>query len=361
MALDPYIVDGGSRAMGAIGNQLRQYSADRYQQGQDQQRNMLAQSELARRQAGDQNALAQQDELRQAQEKWSDVQAAKANPSYMPQIIAKWRQEEPRLAQLDDQTLFAKTEALAMQKLGIQQGEDPGAEQQRALELLAAKEGYAVAGDERQAASARELAEVQSSRAYGLADVGHRNRLAEIEAGGIQTRETNAAKPPPAPSAAEQKAVVAARQKKPMLEAAMRRVDRIAAASDALSQGLTGAIADGGKVDQFALFLTKKGAELEQAGGNLVQVLTSLTRVPGIGSQSDLEQRLAMLQIPSSSMPPEVRAKAIDELRLFTADLRDAYALATGDEAPMGGGGGAPAVAGSGRKTIKFGDLPKSR
>jgi hypothetical protein len=125
---------------------------------------------------------------------------------------------------------------------------------------------------------------------------------------------------PQAPKVApvDRKFQQAAQAKLPSVDAALRRLDRIEAASGKLTFG-------GGPLDAKALALTPSYKELEQAGASLMPVLTALTRVPGIGSQSDLEQRLAQLQIPSGDMYGETRQKAIAELRTFIEDLRAAY------------------------------------
>lgn len=159
-------------------------------------------------------------------------------------------------------------------------------------------------------------------------------------------------KPPAAAgmTVTDKKAQLAAKQKLPQVKALARRVERVAQASEAIAKNR---FVDGGRFDGKILAWSKEGQELEQAGGNLVQTLTALTRIPGVGSQSDLEQRLAMLQIPSSDMPPEVRANAVNELRQFMADLEQAIggvadgsyfqdptaAAAPAGVAPTGGGG----------------------
>lgn len=133
---------------------------------------------------------------------------------------------------------------------------------------------------------------------------------------------------PQAPKVApvDRKFQQAAQAKLPSVDAALRRLDRIEAASGKLTFG-------GGPLDAKALALTPSHKELEQAGASLMPVLTALTRVPGIGSQSDLEQRLAQLQIPSGDMYEETRQKAITELRTFIEDLRAAYMNAASGQA----------------------------
>lgn len=132
----------------------------------------------------------------------------------------------------------------------------------------------------------------------------------------------------PKASPGEEKARRDARAKIPTIEASLRRIERIEKASDNLTWG-------GGPLDAKALGLTPSYKELEQAGASLMPTLTALTRVPGIGSQSDLEQRLANLQIPSGDMYPDTRAAAIKELKAFIDDLRAAYMSVAEGKAPM--------------------------
>jgi len=102
-----------------------------------------------------------------------------------------------------------------------------------------------------------------------------------------------------------------------------RGLQRLEAAVDTLSNN---AFFDGGPLDQYALAPTKIGQEMEQATGSIMPALTALTRVPGVGSQSDWEGRLNMMQLPSVKYSPEVNKRAIAGLRQFINDLRQAYA-----------------------------------
>lgn len=114
----------------------------------------------------------------------------------------------------------------------------------------------------------------------------------------------------------------AERVKVAQLDTIQQQIDRLQSASDALNSN---AVFDGGPLDQYAVKWTKQGQELDQAGAAILPVLTALTRVPGIGAQSDLESRLQKLQIPDASMHPEVRKAAIAALRAYMADLAKAY------------------------------------
>lgn len=159
-------------------------------------------------------------------------------------------------------------------------------------------------------------------------------------------------------SPANDKARQAAAVKIPQVDAAVRRVERLAQASE----NLGGMLADGGPVDGFALSRTPSGQELTQAGANLIQVLTALTRTPGIGSQSDLEQRLAMLQLPTPDMYPAVRQRAVAELRQFMSELRQAYVnVAAGQGVAMPDEAGGAGIASRGPAApagvVDFGSL----
>lgn len=109
---------------------------------------------------------------------------------------------------------------------------------------------------------------------------------------------------------------VAAAAKSPRLAAAARRLERVSAASQALGDS-------GGPVEGRlrSAVGTPVAQELEAANAQLINELTALTRIPGVGSQSDLEQRLAQLALPNASQHPAVRARSIQELEAFLTDL----------------------------------------
>jgi hypothetical protein len=125
----------------------------------------------------------------------------------------------------------------------------------------------------------------------------------------------------------------AASAKSPRLNAAVRRLDRVKAASDALGTG-------GGPYEGRLRSLagTPAAQEMEAANAQLINEITALTRIPGVGSQSDLEQRLAQLALPQVSQHPSVRARSIQELEAFLADLGAALdSVAGGQSQPSGG------------------------
>jgi hypothetical protein len=164
---------------------------------------------------------------------------------------------------------------------------------------------------------------VQMARQMGASD----EQIKAMVVGGGQAGNTNT-----------QKNSQAMNVKKAQLQTVQRQIDRLEQASNAVGQN---SVFDGGPLDQYALKFGKQGQELEQASASIMPVLTALTRVPGVGAQSDLESRLAQLQLPSAGMHPEVRAQAIKALREYMADLGAAYenlgAPAKPAAAPAGG------------------------
>lgn len=100
---------------------------------------------------------------------------------------------------------------------------------------------------------------------------------------------------------------------------------------------------NGGPLDKFVLGPTEQGQELAQSSAQIMPILTALTRVPGVGSQSDLEARLNQLQLPSAEFSPEVNRRAMEGLRGYITDLQKALqtASATGvAAAPSAGSAG---------------------
>ena len=132
-------------------------------------------------------------------------------------------------------------------------------------------------------------------------------------------------------SAAEQKTVREAKMRIPRLNAALRRVERLGSAVTAISKNVA---FDGGPLDARLLSVTKDGRELMAASAQLMPELQALTRVPGIGSQSDLETRLASLALPSLEMPPDVNRRSQAELKAFVEDLKAAYQSIVAGENP---------------------------
>lgn len=117
-----------------------------------------------------------------------------------------------------------------------------------------------------------------------------------------------------------------------------RGLVRINAAMAAMDKGATSRLFNTGPVDQFAQQFTEEGQELEAAVGGMQSSLLALTRVPGIGSQSDLEARVAMLQYPSLGKAPGVNARTAANLEAFIADLKAAYETAAAEDADLMGG-----------------------
>lgn len=154
-------------------------------------------------------------------------------------------------------------------------------------------------------------------------------------------------------STQERKDMLARRAKIPQLQNTVRGMTRI---KEALGK-LGGALIDTGPADAKIQKYTQAGQELEAAVGAIQNSMLSLTRVPGIGSQSDLEARIAGLQYPSLDKAPEVNARTIAQLEAFVTDLAQAYQVAAeSDQAVATGAPTAqtPAQQDAAPKRLKF-------
>lgn len=102
------------------------------------------------------------------------------------------------------------------------------------------------------------------------------------------------------------------------IENVNRGINRI---DDAL-KSLSGSVIDTGPIDQYAQRYTPQGQELEAAIGGIQNSMLALTRVPGVGSQSDLEARIANLAYPALDKSPEVNRRTLENLRQFVSDIQ---------------------------------------
>ncbi|KRG69123.1 hypothetical protein [Pseudoxanthomonas dokdonensis] len=112
----------------------------------------------------------------------------------------------------------------------------------------------------------------------------------------------------------------AARTKAPQLLNVERGLNRIDMALQKLDQGVIG---DTGPIDQYYKRFTPEGQELDAAIGSIQNDMLALTRVPGVGSQSDLEQKIANLKYPSLANDPAVNLRNLQQLRAFIKDLSE--------------------------------------
>jgi hypothetical protein len=103
--------------------------------------------------------------------------------------------------------------------------------------------------------------------------------------------------------------------------------------------GLGGRLVDTGPLDQYVQKYTPEGQELEAAVGSIRPSLMALTRVPGVGAQSDLEARLEGLRFPSLGFAPDVNQATTQQLEAFVSDLMKAYQNV---QTTPPAGGGAP-------------------
>ena len=144
--------------------------------------------------------------------------------------------------------------------------------------------------------------------------------------------------------------------------AQLNNVDRGLTRIDEALKSLSGRLVDTGPIDGRLMVSTQQGQELEAAVGAIQNDMLALTRVPGIGSQSDLEAKIANLKYPSIYNHPSVNAANIKQLKAFMEDLRNQI---TGQSENQQGGGTRPPAGqrtvvrtgtSNGRKVIQYSD-----
>lgn len=106
-------------------------------------------------------------------------------------------------------------------------------------------------------------------------------------------------------------------KKAPQYQNVVRGLTRI----DAALKALEGKFVDTGPIDQYLVSMSKEGQELRAAVGAIQNDMLALTRVPGVGSQSDLEAKIANLKYPDLSYDPQVNKNNLDQLRAFITDF----------------------------------------
>jgi hypothetical protein len=326
----------------AVGNYLsgRQFA--------DQER-ASGQIARARDQQYEQNILNQQQQQQQLSEEQQRafatkmVQAAQYGiQSQSPKAFIE--QNYPQLAQLagpkwqtatDDDVRSSLQDAIG--KFGPVAGIGPAPQQPRFVskpgprgsiiqENPATGEQKQVVGPDNTQPSATSQARFRAMNPQEIATYGlPAGSAAQINDSTGQIQVLNKPSVAPNESAAERKARVEAKVKLPRVTAAIRRAERL----DQAITAIAGNVAfDGGPLDAKVLSSTKDGREVMAAAAQLMPELQALTRVPGIGSQSDLEARLASLALPSLEFGPETNAKSMAELHAFIQDLKAAYETA---------------------------------
>lgn len=139
--------------------------------------------------------------------------------------------------------------------------------------------------------------------------------------------------------------------------AQLNNVDRGLSRIDAAIKGLTGKFVDTGPIDGRLMIATPEGQELEAAVGAIQNDMLALTRVPGIGSQSDLEAKIANLKYPSIYNHPSVNAANVQQLRAFMTDLRRQITGQGGSQQAQNAGRTVVRTGTSnGRKVIQYSD-----
>ncbi|MEB1529894.1 hypothetical protein [Xanthomonas sp. WHRI 7945] len=195
-------------------------------------------------------------------------------------------------------------------------------------------------------AAAEQQAKINTQNANFETQLEQERRLAEVKARAEVEKATavEAAK-------AESERRTNERAKTASLNNVDRGLKRINTAMSAIAKG---AMFDTGPIDGRVIGPTQEGQELEAAVGAIQNDMLALTRVPGIGSQSDLEARIANLKWPSIYNHPSVNAQNVKQLEAFMTDLRAQLSGAAAAPGP-------PPAAGGGRTIVRSGTTPDGR
>ncbi len=121
-------------------------------------------------------------------------------------------------------------------------------------------------------------------------------------------------------AAAQQKAQVAQQAintRQAQLSDVQRGVARVEAALNALDQSRIGT----GPAAQLAQRYLPAGQELETAVNAMNNTMLALTRVPGIGAQSDLEARIASMRFPQLDRDEAVNRRTLEDLKSYVQQL----------------------------------------
>lgn len=321
--------------------------------------NMLAQRDIAQRgaavdeqnAANYQNSLSQQGQARAAAAaeatrakaiEWATnaVGTVRQNPALIPQFIAQGKQQGLLPPETPDQATPEQVEEFAM-RLGIPPKqaatpysvtEQPGPFGSRIVTDGKRFDVVAAPAPRAAAAGAAPAAQVRSMTPEEVKAAGY-------PAGTVVQRKPDGTdrvvyKPPAGAAAADAKMRQIAATKIPQLAALGRRMERLQTAVAAIADN---PLFTGGVVSGKALPYTDEGKELQSAVSQIQPMLLPLIRVPGVGSQSDLEARLDALQYPSADLPAETNAKNAAEIGQFVEDVQSAY------QALLQGGNAAPA------------------
>lgn len=120
----------------------------------------------------------------------------------------------------------------------------------------------------------------------------------------------------------------AAYSKYPRMQAARRDIDNIAQKHKRLEDNI---LLRGGPFQGGVLGVTEEGQAFQRSVDSLLSHIAALTRIPGVGAQSDWEGRLQQAPLPSLNQHSSVREEAIQALTALVDDLEDAVSkVATG-------------------------------
>lgn len=245
-------------------------------------------------------------------------------------------------------SLGLTTKPLEMTKIAGDVAYNPYAQPDQSVNVTPL--GEAAIGQRNASAASSYATAARTRQAMGLDAAKYEDQRS---AGTLGDPPRGSAKPP---SAAEMKAQQANATKTAQLGNVNRGLARIEAALG----NLGGPFVDTGPIDQYLVRNTEAGQELDAAVGAIQNSMLALTRVPGVGSQSDLEARIAALQYPSLSNAPGVNARTLKQLKDFVQELQGIGVEASGTlgDAPPSAvprGPGLPAAGGPAPGTVRNG------
>lgn len=122
-----------------------------------------------------------------------------------------------------------------------------------------------------------------------------------------------------------------------------RGVERVRSALSALDQSRIGT----GPAAQLAQRYLPAGQELETAVNAMNNSMLALTRVPGVGAQSDLEARIASMRFPQLDRDESVNRQTLADLEKFVNDLSQTARRSDAQDQQIIQSGGGQAAGGS--------------
>lgn len=235
--------------------------------------------------------------------------------------------------------------AAALMEQGVK-SQDPSLKEDRALKAYQIQATL----DEKRAALEARMADLSATREQRAeASRQHAELMREMERGRndrsaadiAARRDASAAAAQAKQDAVTDKANQAKTDKEPVFRAAMNALNYVKVSSDKLGSG-------GGRLEGKLPAWGEATDQYEAAVAGLLAAIQSALRVPGIGSQSNMELQALMQSLPTREMSQVVRDQQIKQ-------IKDRLEIIAGRE--LGGveapaGAAAPAAGGWGKATV---------